>query len=266
MLAYIIEIEDRSKKSGYSDADYAYGSNNVFAVRNYLADNNIFKKLNLKENTFYGGKLTHNSGKVYDFQFKVDKLTRFIKIEISEEYEIDVMSKKYPKVKYERFSYDEDRVWVNDCFISRKLFDSLSYSYGENKDYDVKRNSIFLFTINGNKIMNILFNPKTGQLIMESVMNFKDIYDKYALDKEKDESDYKDYVKCSLMLGESHKNGNIYFGYTDIGIMKNKEKSNAIVRTIEMLKTKGLKNDSTISFMYKFNIKIDYFLKTKVMW
>lgn len=265
MLAYIIEIEDRSKKSGYSDADYAYGSNSLFAVRNYIRNSNIFEEMNCKENVYYGGKLSHNSGKIYDFQFKKNKSTEEIIIEILE-YHKDVDNKKYPKVKHERFSYDGDRVWVNDCFISRKLFDSLSYSYEEDKGYDVKRNSIFLFTINGNKIMNILFNPKTGQLIMESVMSFRDIYNKYALDKEKDESDYKDYVKCSLMLGESHKTGNIYFGYTDIGIMKNKEESNAVVRTIEMLKTKGLKDNSTISFMYKFNIKIDYFLKTKVMW
>ena len=263
MLAYIIEIEDRSKESGYLNADYAYGSNNVFAIRNYIKDNiydETLGDLKLKKKIYYGGKLTHRSGKVYDFQFKIDEITS--KIEIIKEQEIDVMSKKYPKVKHERIAYNEDRVWLNDFFVPRKLFDLLSYR--ENKKYDMRWDSIFFISIDGNKIMNVLYNPKTCQLLMESVLPFRDIYDKHVLDKEN--NNFKDFVKLSLMLGDSHENGNIYFGYTDIGIMKNKEKSDAIVKTIEMLKTRGLKNNSTISFMYKFNIKIDYFLKTKVMW
>lgn len=160
-------------------------------------------------------------------------------------------------------SHYDDRILMNKAFIPKKLFNDLFIINDGN--YNVSSDSLFRSQINNKKVKIFMFNDKTGQLLLYNEFYYDYAYHEYAIDAERNYK--KDFTVGEMYLNSVSENGKLHLPLNRIEDMKNKDKSDMIVHTLEMFLLNGANNKTLLSFgNNEKEYKLKYFLKTKVLW
>lgn len=119
--------------------------------------------------------------------------------------------------------------------------------------------SIFDIKISGNLHKLFMYNAKTKQLLLWDTFSSELLYDKYAV--EKDKNPYNDFVIGNISKGK------IFITEDLSEVMKVKDTSDMIVKTLNMFKMNGANDNYILRSAYsEKKYKLGYFLKTKVLW
>ena len=160
-------------------------------------------------------------------------------------------------------SHYDDRILINKAFIPKKLFNDLLII--DDGNYNVSSDSLFRSQIKNKKVKIFMFNDKTGQLLLDNEFSYTNAYEKYAIDVKRNYTE--DFIIGEMFLNSVSENGRLHFSLNRIEDMKNKNKSNLIVHTLEMFLLNGANNKTLLSFgNNEKEYELKYFLKTKVLW
>ena len=119
--------------------------------------------------------------------------------------------------------------------------------------------SIFDVKMSGQTYKTFMFNSNTKQLLLGNEFSSRILYDKYAV--EKDKNPYNDFVIGNINEGEIVLNEDLS------EVMKIKDTSDMVVKTLNMFKMNGAKDNYVLSNNFsEKTYKLGYFLKTKVLW
>ena len=131
------------------------------------------------------------------------------------------------------------------------------------KNYD-----IFNFHFGVGSYKTFLYNPETKQLLISNKSNHLKVYEENAVQKK--DNEYDDFVKGYL----TDKSNNVIRLEGDVGkILRDKEQSHKLMKTLEMFSMNGANEYTKLRYLKgkkslseDIEYKLNYFMKTKIIW